>query len=144
MLLAERLTLKPQRLPAETVICESEDARYKVVGVLGTGVTAYVYEVIHMETRIHYAMKVIDSTMLADDKVASLVANEAKIHGSLSHRNVVKVYRVFWAQKMLCFLMELCPYGDLESMLDKRRTLRETEVLFFLRQLIAALDYLSD
>ena len=114
MLLSERLQLKPQKLPAGTVLEDpGERASYKVFGVLGKGLISYVYEVAHLETRVHYAMKVVDPVMHSDNSVASLVASEIKINEGLSHRNVLKVEKVFRGDNLPCFLMGLGTNGDL-------------------------------
>ena len=89
-------------------------------------------------------MKVVDKAMQEDNKVMNLLTDEARIHAGLRHKNIVKIEKIFNSKEgHFCLVMELCPHGDLNKMLEKRKTLSEAEVLFFMKQLLTGLDFMG-
>jgi len=58
------------------------------------------------------------------------------------HRSVVKLLDCFETKQHTCFVMELCPGGDLLSYVRKRRKLKEELAKSFFLQLVQGLDYL--
>ena len=53
------------------------------------------------------------------------------------------LYHVLEDAKCFMLVMELCKYGTLKAVLDKRKSFTELEVKYFGAQLVSALTYLE-
>jgi serine/threonine protein kinase len=78
---------------------------FTFINMLGDGTYSHVYECIHLETSTRVAMKIITKNNKSVDPLD--VVNEIRIHSSLKHPNIVRVFGCFYHDKMCCIAMEL-------------------------------------
>ena len=70
------------------------DGKFRVVGVLGAGTAGVVYEIVHEETRLRRALRVLDRTeTLSSDDVDDAL-RQADAAGKLRHPHLVEVFAV--------------------------------------------------
>lgn len=67
---------------------------------------------------------------------------EMSLLGQVKHPSIVKLLDSFETKKHTCFVMELCPGGDLLSYVRKRRKLKEEQAKPFFYQLVLGLEHL--
>ena len=69
---------------------------------------------------------------------------EKDIHNNLKNPNIVQLKKYFYnkKKKKLYLFLECCENKDLYSLLEKRKTLKEVEVQYYITKLIEALKYL--
>ncbi|KAJ3777786.1 kinase-like domain-containing protein [Lentinula raphanica] len=115
--------------------------QFQRVGFLGEGGFARVYEVEDLRgTRV--ACKVVTESSLTTKKTKTKLYAEIRIHGSLSHPNIVAFQECFEGDNNVYMILELCPSGSLMDMLRRRRRFTEAETRFFLVQIIGACHYM--
>ncbi|KAJ3987839.1 kinase-like domain-containing protein [Lentinula detonsa] len=115
--------------------------QFQRVGFLGEGGFARVYEV--EDTRgTRVACKVVTESSLTTKKTKTKLYAEIRIHGSLTHPNIVAFQECFEGDNNVYMILELCPSGSLMDMLRRRRRFTEAETRFFLVQIIGACHYM--
>ncbi|XP_019170262.1 PREDICTED: protein kinase PINOID-like [Ipomoea nil] len=91
-----------------------------------------------------YAMKVVDSEVLALKKKVQRAETERKIMRMLDHPFLPTLYAEFQASQFSCVVMEFCSGGDLHSLrhkqLNKRFSLSSAR--FYAAEVLVALEYL--
>ncbi|XP_032992642.1 serine/threonine-protein kinase PLK2-like isoform X3 [Lacerta agilis] len=81
-------------------------------------------------------------TLYRRGQLLGKVEREIELHSQLKHRNVVGFHRHFADQENIYMVLEYCSRKSLAHILKVRKTLTEPEVRFYLKQVIAGLQYL--
>ena len=89
-----------------------------------------------------YACKAISLNSLVKESSKHKLENEIYLHSICHHPNIVKYERHFPDDLNVYILLELCENQTLLELIKKRKQLTETEVKFFMWQLIDVCDYL--
>uniref|UniRef100_A0A670K7H1 non-specific serine/threonine protein kinase n=1 Tax=Podarcis muralis TaxID=64176 RepID=A0A670K7H1_PODMU len=101
------------------------------------------YKFTDTSTNKVYAVKVVPHRNLVAFSPHPLqVEREIELHSQLKHRNVVGFHRHFADQENIYMVLEYCSRKSLAHILKARKTLTEPEVRFYLKQVIAGLQYL--
>jgi serine/threonine protein kinase len=110
---------------------------YEVLGVLGSGGQAVVYEARHVETDRRVALKV----PLRD--VGDRIVREAKLLASLEHPSIVRVLDLSLEGPVPYLVLELCDGWSLEERLEvaSPNGLPEKQVLAVAESVLEALHY---
>ncbi|OWZ09041.1 PLK/PLK-Unclassified protein kinase, partial [Phytophthora megakarya] len=121
---------------------------------LGKGGFARCYELKCEQTGKLYAGKVVAKKSLVKPKAKqkSLVkpkakqkfTSEIKIHKSLHHPQVVQFEHFFEDSENAYILLELCRNQSMSDLMRRRKRLSESEVRFYMRQLVEGLAYLHE
>ena len=112
-------------------------------GRLGIGAFAQVKLVRHKNSDKMLALKVIDlNTSQNYEAESRQIQLELKIHKSLVHQNIVRVYDYMQEGKKYYLLMDYVQKGDMYKLLKKKKKLGEKEVKHLVFQLVSALSYL--
>src|SRR5438876_8423190 len=90
-------------------------ARYELEGELGRGGMAVVYAARDTEIGRRVALKVLAAHLAGDEAFRARFLREARIAGSLSHPNLVRVYDIDEHDGLPCIVMELVEGGTLEG-----------------------------
>ncbi len=69
---------------------------------------------------------------------------EAQNISRLKHPSIVKVLDVFEENGTAYYVMEYIPGGSLQQYLSENAPLQETEVLYYIRKIAGALDYIHE
>jgi len=117
---------------------------YRVVGCLARGAMAIVYEAIHEDSGERCALKMMDHRLVYNSDALARFHREASLAASLSHRNLVKVYRKFGCYRTFFLVMEYCDGPSLAQMTEFAGPLPETEIRKILGQLFEGLTYIHD
>src|SRR5947208_3819317 len=90
-------------------------ARYELEGELGRGGMAVVYAARDTEIGRRVALKLLAAHLAGDEAFRTRFLREARIAGSLSHPNLVRVYDTAELDGSPCIVMELLEGGTLEG-----------------------------
>jgi serine/threonine protein kinase len=85
-----------------------------------TGQTSQVYEVVEVQSNRHFAMKMLLPEMARDSAHRTLLFHEAQVGKSLSHPNIIRIYKINRSPKTPYFVMEFFPSGSLRTRLLQR------------------------
>ena len=88
------------------------------------------------------AVKVVGKTLLRHPRMRAKLVAEIRIHRSLRHKHVVGFRSVFEDEHNVYIVLERCQSMTLAGLLRRRKRLDEMECASYLRQIIAALQYL--
>jgi len=88
-----------------------------------------------------YAAKAIQKDTLTEKTEAKLLS-EIKIHRSLRHDGIVRLYTQFEDDEFVYIILELCTNQTLLEMLRARKRITETEIRYYLLQIILTLRYI--
>ena len=115
--------------------------KYKLVGELGRGGMALVFEGLHPTLNTAVAIKMLSHELVYDEEFASRFKEEAKILAQLKHENIVEVIDSEEAYATFFIIMEKIVGTVLSRMIDTRGVIPFEETRVILSQLAAALDY---
>jgi serine/threonine protein kinase len=115
--------------------------KYRLVGEIGRGGVAIVYEGIHPQLQRTVAIKMLSHALVYDQEFSHRFRNEAKIIAGLEHENIVRVYDREEAYATYFIIMEKLSGIDLGRMRETRGAIPEDTVRQILLQLASALDY---
>jgi serine/threonine protein kinase len=93
----------------------TKPARYELERELGRGGMAVVYAARDTEIGRRVALKVLAAHLAGDEAFRTRFLREARIAGSLSHPNLVRVYDISALDGVPCIVMELLEGGTLED-----------------------------
>ena len=132
---------------------------YHKVSELGTGSFAVVYKVVHVESGIEYAMKVMEKKKLLKGVGGSAAAargggglqyaelrdkvlSEARILRTVDHPHVIRFVDIFETEQHLHLVMELVEGKELFEALVDKGPFAEPDARAIMHQLLTALKYL--
>lgn len=116
--------------------------QYRKGKFLGKGGFAYVYEMMSIDSQRIYAGKVVAKSSITKPSSKTKLLNEIRIHRQLSQQYIVKFERFFEDKLNVYILLELCPHFTLMELIKRRKRLSECECIYFMSQLIQALQHL--
>ena len=110
---------------------------------LGQGAFGTVYLGKNDETSEKVAIKVINSKILSDPRMMESLKNEVEILKSISTSiGVVKLHDVLSTTNNTYIVQEFCNGGDLADFLKKRKTIKESEAIKVLKNLLSGFQVL--
>lgn len=115
--------------------------KYKLIGTLGKGGVATVYEGVHPDLGRSVAIKMLSHRRVYHPHFADRFRNEARIIANLRHPNIVEVFDTEEAYATFFIIMEKLKGRDIEAILDEGRIFGFDEVRRILYQTATALDY---
>ena len=115
--------------------------KYRLLGKLGEGATAKVYEALHPGLNRTVAVKMLGHHLVYDKGFKDRFMEEARTIAGLSHPNIVQVFDTEQAYATLFIVMEKVEGTDLQEVLEAEGALPASEVIPILRQLAAALAF---
>lgn len=87
-------------------------------------------------------MKVLDKSLLTDQRKLKQIENERLIMNLTNHPFIVKLYWAFQTNTTLNFVMDLCVGGELFYRLKQAKRLNEKEAKFYMVELLLAFEFL--
>lgn len=115
--------------------------KYKLLGELGRGGMAIVYEGLHPTLGRTVAVKMLSHELVYDQEFATRFKNEAKIIARLEHKNIVRVYDYEEVYATYFIIMEKVEGTDLALTLESQGVLPFEKTRTILSQLAAGLAY---
>lgn len=107
---------------------------------IGTGGFSKVFLCRFKETGVFYAMKVIDKEFIIKNKKKKIVMNERNIMIELKHPFLIEMKFAFESKESLIFVLELCPGGELFSLVKKFRMMNEEVAKFYMIEILLGLE----
>ncbi|EEQ37338.1 putative cell cycle serine/threonine-protein kinase [Clavispora lusitaniae] len=114
---------------------------YRRGNFLGEGGFARCFQMKDASGKI-YAAKTVAKASIKNEKTKTKLLSEIKIHKSLKHPNIVNFVDCFEDDVNVYILLEICPNQSLMELLKTRKRVSESEVRFFMVQIIGAVKYL--
>ena len=117
---------------------------YELVELLGKGSFSHVYKAwnIHQNSDSEYVgIKVISKKNLNQDGDTERLHREVDAMNSLSHENIVRLYKFFNDKDYYYLVMDLCQGGTVYSYISAGNHLREPQAATIFLQIVEAIDY---
>ncbi|KAI5171622.1 polo-like kinase 1 [Nematocida sp. LUAm3] len=133
----------PPFLPLGSFIYD-RDAKesYEINSLLGQGGFAQCFSIRKLSTNEEFAAKIIRKSDLVRSKNKQKLLSEIKIHLSVKHKHIVKLFTYFEDKNFVYLIMEMCGNKSMMDLLKKRKKIEEKHVRVFLLQMLSALEYL--
>ncbi|MDX2023890.1 MAG: serine/threonine-protein kinase [Deltaproteobacteria bacterium] len=134
--------LKPKAIEDEFdgLIGKIVDARYKVLGRIGSGGMGVVYRVEHVRMGKVAAMKVLRRDLVDDAQAARRFVREVEVVSKLDHPNIVQTFDFGEWRGLLYLVMELVRGEDLAALVRRDGPLSLSRALPLFSQVCRALD----
>ena len=117
---------------------------YEIIKKLGKGTFGTVYKVMHKNTGLIRAMKVIPKNntkyKLTDDDII----HEINILKSLEHPHIIRLYEFYIYKENYFLINEFCTEGDLSDKMEKLKRFPEFFVKILMIQIFNAVKYLNE
>ncbi len=128
----------------ENYVGKRLDGRYEIQDVIGVGGMAVVYKAYdNIDDRI-VAVKILKDEYLANEEFRRRFKNESKAIAVLSHKNIVKVFDVSFGDRLQYIVMEYIEGITLKEYIEDRGVIQWKEALFFVNQILKALQHAHD
>ena len=120
------------------------DGRYEIHEIIGVGGMAVVYKAFDNIDRKIVAVKILKEEYLTDEDFKRRFKNESKAIAVLSHPNIVKVLDVSFGDRLQYIVMEYVEGITLKEYIDQQGSIRTREALYFVMQILRALQHAHD
>lgn len=128
----------------ENYVGKRLDGRYEIQDVIGVGGMAVVYKAYDsIDDRI-VAVKILKDEYLANEEFRRRFKNESKAIAVMSHPNIVKVFDVSFGDRLQYIVMEYVEGITLKEYIEEHGALDWKEALFFVIQILKALQHAHD
>jgi serine/threonine protein kinase len=91
---------------------------YRLRKPLATGMNSQVYEVVELNSNLHFAMKLLLPEKVDDEELRKDLLHEAEVGMKLAHPNIIRVVHVDKNPKNPFFVMEFFPTGNLKDRIN--------------------------
>ena len=115
----------------------------KIVGKLGVGGTATVFEALETASSEKRALKIIHPKLAKDEKAVRRFQREAQLLCSFDHPNIVKGYQQGLMGPLSYFLMEKLEGESAQEFLDREKKVSEARGLEIILEAAKAIDYMQ-
>ena len=115
--------------------------KYEIIGVLGKGNVAYVFEALHPELGQSVALKMLSHALVFDPQFGAQFDREAQIVAALDHPNIVRVFDFERAYGTRFTVMERLEGEQLEDLIYRGKRLSWDRIRVVLAEMGSALHY---
>src|SRR3954447_5070049 len=123
------------------LVRESLAAEYEIIEELGRGGMAMVYRARDRQLDREVAIKVLPFSLAFDREFVERFQREARTSAKLEHPNIIPIYRVGKAGRIIYFVMKFLRGKPLSSVLGARGSLPPLEIRRTLAEVSRALAY---
>jgi hypothetical protein len=127
--------------PEAEVVREALAQEYDLLEELGRGGMAIVYRARDRQLEREVAVKVLPFSLAFDAEFVERFQREARTAARLEHPNIIPIYRVGRAGRVIYFVMKLLRGQALSRILTARRALAPVEIRHLLTQTGGALGF---
>lgn len=120
------------------------DNRYEITEQIGSGGMADVFMAHDTEEDRIVAVKILKDEFSQNEDFLRRFRNESKAIAVLSHPNIVKIYDVGLSDKIKFIVMEYIDGITLKDFIEQQGVLRWKDALFFITQILRALQHAHD
>ncbi len=115
--------------------------KYRLLGKIGEGATAKVYQGLHPALNRVVAIKMLSHALVYDSTFKDRFLQEARTIAGLTHPNIVQIFDTEACYATYFIVMEKVSGTDLAKLLKVRKVLGPEEAMDILRQMSVALAY---
>ena len=123
------------------LVREALAAEYEIIEELGRGGMAMVYRARDRQLEREVAVKVLPFSLAFDSEFVERFQREARTAAQLEHPNIIPIYRVGRAGRVIYFVMKFLRGGSLSTVLSERKRLMPPEIRRLLLEAGSALGY---
>jgi serine/threonine protein kinase len=123
------------------LVREALASEYEIIEELGRGGMAMVYRAKDRQLEREVAIKVLPFSLAFDTEFVERFQREARTAAQLEHPNIIAIYRVGRAGRVIYFVMKFLRGGSLSSVLGNRKKLTPPEIRRLLLEAGSALGY---
>ena len=87
-------------------------------------------------------MKVLKKDFLIKNNHLKYAITECNVLKQTDHPFIIKLHYSFQTQENLYMILDYCPGGDLNQLLERKEILEENEAKFYIAEIILAIEYL--
>lgn len=120
------------------------DNRYEITEQIGTGGMADVFKAHDVVEDRTVAVKILKDEFSQNAEFLRRFRNESKAIAVLSHPNIVKIYDVGLTDEIKFIVMEYIDGITLKDFIEEQGVLRWKDALFFITQILRALQHAHD
>jgi len=119
----------------------SEEAFEKIID-LGSGGFGHVIKVCKKDTGEVFAMKRVNKHQLSNKGLIKYVISEYRTLMEVKNPFIIELIWTFQTPSHIHLVLEYCPYGDFEAILEYFKRLEEPVAKFYICEVILAIEYL--
>ncbi len=116
-------------------------SEYEIIAELGRGGMALVYRAMDRQLEREVAIKVLPFSLAFDGEFVERFQREARTAAQLEHPNIIPIYRVGQAGRVIYFVMKYLRGGALSNVIAERQRLTPPEIRRMLLEAGSALGY---
>jgi len=116
---------------------------FEIQDEIGRGSQAIVYEAIDKNTNSTVCVKQVELPRFDDEKVEDIKLG-AELQYEMTHTNICSLLEVYQTRFRLLMIQELLHGGELFPYLMSRPKLTESEVVYYIKQLLEAIKHMHD
>ncbi|MGF1580219.1 MAG: serine/threonine protein kinase [Gemmataceae bacterium] len=117
---------------------------YKLVNVIASGQSSWVWEVVEVSSNRHFAMKRLLPEKKNDQQAVKLLIHEAKVGKKLQHPHIIKIVHTSIKPENPYYVMEYFPAGSLGMrLLRKEFDFIKENARHILKKCMTALAYMN-
>ncbi|MFZ0663985.1 MAG: serine/threonine-protein kinase [Acidobacteriaceae bacterium] len=113
---------------------------YEIVARLGAGGLGVVYEVKHLISQRHEAMKIMQADQSGTPEMVERFRREVQTLAALNHVNIAALHTAFYYENQLAMIMELIQ-GETLRNLRLKTSITLSQTLDYIAQVLLALTY---
>jgi calcium-dependent protein kinase len=134
---------KDQALKTQVVSKTPFKHMYKMSKLMGRGQFGDVYAASPITSTTTYAVKVIDrqKILIQSNVDLQFLAREASVMRNLDHPHIVKLIDLFFEDRTIYIVTDLCLGGELQQRVLKLGGYSEMEAMLCIRNVLSAIDY---
>ncbi len=116
---------------------------YLVKEIIGSGSYGNVHLAQHLKTKELVAIKVISKETFQKEPILNkLIKNEIVSLKNITHKNIIKFIEIMRSSNNTYFVYEYCNGGNLLSLLEKKKFLKEKQAIVYFKQVLKAFKLL--
>jgi len=115
---------------------------FDFLGRLGKGAYGQVFQVQHRQTHEVYAMKIIRKTRIKSETEKRGTKTERDVLTYVHHPYIVTLHFAFQTTDSLALVLQFCPGGTVQQLVDKHRRLDEPLARLYTAEMLLALIHL--
>lgn len=134
-----------EKIKIKNMISKSDtrvEDNYKILNQLGKGSFGSVFKVLHIETGLIRAMKVIKNESLNYQDDDQKFLKEIEILIGTEHPNIIKIYEYYCDETNFYLITEFLSGGELYDTISKWNHFNEEKAAYILMQILSAVNYL--
>jgi serine/threonine-protein kinase len=135
------LAAQPAAENEDEIVRDALKEEYEIEKELGRGGMAVVYKARDKQLEREVAIKILPFSLSFDAEFVERFQREARTAGKLEHPNIIPIYRVGRAGRVIYFVMKFIRGKSLSGVMESRGALPVPEIKRFLIECARALGY---